>query len=135
MGSGRQKTYLRRVRSNDRLGATSSSSIKAPERLIKMSRVLYRIGHFAGRHPWRVVAGWIALAAAVFMLNGAAGGAFDESFSVPGAESQRAADAIEDRFPQETLYTSNVIFHSDEGLTKPELKKADRADGRRARAG
>ena len=89
-----------------------------------MSRVLYRIGHFAGRHPWRVVAGWIALAAAVFMLNGAAGGAFDESFSVPGAESQRAADAIEDRFPQETLYTSNVIFHSDEGLTKPELKKA-----------
>ena len=89
-----------------------------------MSRVLYRIGHFAGRHPWRIVAGWIALAAAVFMLNGSYGGAFDESFSVPGAESQRAADAIEDRFPQETLYTSNVIFHSDGGLTQPEIKKA-----------
>ena len=36
----------------------------------------------------------------------------DESFSLPGAESQRAADLIEERFPQETLYTSNVIFHS-----------------------
>ena len=58
------------------------------------------------------------------MLNGSIGGASDESFSLPGAESQRAADAIEDRFPQETLYTSNVIFHSDEGLTSPETKKA-----------
>ena len=89
-----------------------------------MSHFLYRIGHFAGRHPWRVIAGWIVIAGAVFMLNSSQGGAFDESFSVPGAESQRAADAIEDRFPQETLYTSNVIFHSENGLTDPATKAA-----------
>lgn len=100
-----------------------------------MSRVLYRIGHSAARHPWRVLASWVLLAVVAVFLNGAVGGAPDESFRLPGAESQRAADAIQDRFPQETLYTSNVIFHSEDGLTTPELKKAveetvaDLADG------
>ncbi len=87
-----------------------------------MANFLYRIGHFAGRRPWRVLAAWVLFALSVFMLNGSFGGDPDESFSIPGAESQRAADAIEDRFPQETLYTSNVIFHSDDGLSDPATK-------------
>jgi len=52
------------------------------------------------------------------------GGPPDESFSLPGAESQRAADAIEERFPQETLYTSNVIFHDERGVTEPTVRAA-----------
>ncbi len=89
-----------------------------------MSHFLYRVGNFAGRHPWRVIAAWIFVAGAIFMLNASHGGEYDESFKLPGSESQRAADAIEDRFPQETLYTSNVIFHSDNGLTDPASKAA-----------
>ena len=89
-----------------------------------MSHFLYRIGNFAGRHPWRVIAAWIFIAGAIFMLNSSQGGENDESFSLPGSESQRAADIIEDRFPQETLYVSNVIFHSEDGLTGPATKAA-----------
>ncbi len=93
-----------------------------------MSHLLYRIGNFAGRHPWRVIATWVVVAIAAFMINLSAGGEPDESFSLPGAESQRAADAIQDRFPQQTLYTSNIVFHSDEGLTDPATTAAvDRA--------
>ncbi len=89
-----------------------------------MSRVLYRIGHSAARHPWRVLASWVLLAVVAVFLNSAVGGTPDETFRLPGAESQRAADAIQDRFPQQTLYSSNVIFHSDEGVTEPEQKQA-----------
>ena len=89
-----------------------------------MSRLLYRIGHFSGRHPWRVLTAWILVAVAAFVLNGSIGGAPDESFKLPGAESQRAADALQDRFPQETLYSANIILHSDEGLTTPTVKAA-----------
>jgi RND superfamily putative drug exporter len=89
-----------------------------------MSHLLYRLGHFAGRHPWRVVGAWLVIAGAIFMLNASQGGQYDESFSLPGSESQRASDAIQDRFPQETLYSSNVIFHSEDGLTDPETKAA-----------
>ncbi len=89
-----------------------------------MSHFLYKIGNFAGRHPWRVIAAWIFIAGAVFMLNTSQGGEYDESFKLPGSDSQRAADAIEDRFPEETLYSSNVIFHSENGLTDPASKAA-----------
>ncbi len=89
-----------------------------------MSHFLYRIGNYAARRPWRVIATWLVVAGAVFMLNSSQGGEFDESFSLPGSESQRAADAIEERFPQETLYASNVIFHSEDGLTDPATKAA-----------
>ena len=91
-----------------------------------MSHLLYRIGHFAGRHPWRVIAAWIFVAGAILTLNASQGGEFDESFSLPGSESQRAADAIEERFPQETPYSSHVVFHSDDGLTDPDSKAAIR---------
>src|SRR5689334_11984397 len=73
-----------------------------------MSRFLFRIGHFAGSHPWRVLAAWAVIATSVVLLNSAFGGALTEEFSIPGAESQRAADALEARFPQETLYTSTI---------------------------
>jgi putative drug exporter of the RND superfamily len=89
-----------------------------------MSRLLYRIGHFSGRHPWRVLTTWILVAVAAFMLNGSIGGQPDESFRLPGAESQRAADALQKKFPNETPYTSNVIFHSEQGLTTPAAKAA-----------
>ncbi|MET1038499.1 MAG: MMPL family transporter, partial [Aeromicrobium sp.] len=89
-----------------------------------MSRILYRIGHFSGRHPWRVLAAWLVVGLSVVMLNSSAGGSPDESFSIPGAESQRAADAVSDRFPQETLYTSNVIFHAEQGVTEPATRAA-----------
>jgi RND superfamily putative drug exporter len=89
-----------------------------------MSHLLYKLGNFSGRHPWRVISAWLVIAGAVFMLNGSIGGAPDESFSLPGAESQRAVDAIQDRFPQETLYSSNVVLHSEDGLTSPETEHA-----------
>ena len=31
-----------------------------------MSHFLYRVGNFAGRHPWRIIAAWIFVAGAVF---------------------------------------------------------------------
>ena len=78
----------------------------------------FRHRSFIGRHPWRVLAVWGIFATSAVMLNGAYGGASTENFSIPGAESQRAADALEDRFPQQTLYTSSIVFHSPDGLER-----------------
>src|SRR4051794_5554105 len=89
-----------------------------------MSHVLFRVGHFAGRRPWRVVAGWLLVAVAAVMLRGAVGGQPDETFTLPGSESQRAADAIDARFPQQSLYVSDVIFHTDQGVESPRAKAA-----------
>src|SRR3712207_5401865 len=89
-----------------------------------MSDVLDRLGRFAARHPWRVVVVWVLVAVATVMLNSSFGGETDDSFRLPGAESQRGAEAIEERFPQQSLFTSNVILHSEDGLTRPTARTA-----------
>src|SRR3954451_17337438 len=119
MSGDEGSSYLRSMTQT----TTSQPRTSDPERLT-MSHLLYRIGNFAGRHPWRVISAWIFVAVAIFAFNATAGGQPDESFSLPGSESQRASDAIQDRFPQETLYSSNVIFHSEDGLTDPATKAA-----------
>jgi RND superfamily putative drug exporter len=81
-----------------------------------MSRLLYRLGHFAGRHPWRVLAAWILVAGIAFALNSAFGGATNDTFRLPGAESQRAADALSDRFPAQSVDAAQVVVHSDDDV-------------------
>src|SRR4029078_5562963 len=83
----------------------------------QMSRLLYRLGHFAGRHPWRMLAAWVLVAGIAFALNSAVGGATNDTFRLPGAESQRAADALSDRFPAQSVDAAQVVLHSDDGVT------------------
>jgi len=39
-----------------------------------MSHILFRIGHFAAWHPWRVLAVWLLIASAALALNNSVGG-------------------------------------------------------------
>ena len=89
-----------------------------------MSRLLYRVGHSAGRRPWRFLAVWLLIAVGAFVLNGAVGGAPNDTFSLPGAEAQAGADKLSDRFPAQSVYTSQVVMHSDEGLTTKATQQA-----------
>jgi putative drug exporter of the RND superfamily len=89
-----------------------------------MSRLLYRLGHVAARHPWRTLAAWLLIAVSAVALSGAIGGATNDTFTLPGSESQRAADALHDRFPDQSVYTSQVVVHSADGLTAPAARHA-----------
>src|ERR687890_982517 len=89
-----------------------------------MSHFLDRLGQFAARHPWRMVAAWLVVAVAAVILNSSYGGETDDSFRLPGAESQRGAEAIDERFPEQTLFTSNVILHSAQGLDRAAARTA-----------
>ena len=64
-----------------------------------MSALLFRLGRNSARHPFRVIGLWLIAAIAIVALRGAADGHFNDSFRVPGVESQRAADILTDRFP------------------------------------
>ena len=89
-----------------------------------MSHLLFRLGRFAARHPWRVLTAWVLVAVAGVLLSSTYGGETDDSFRLPGAESQRGAELLEQRFPQQSLFTSNIVFHSDNGLRKAEARAA-----------
>ena len=85
-----------------------------------MSKVLYRIGSTSARHPWRTLALWILLAVVVVGAKGSMGGEMSDNFTIPGAESQRAHDLLEARFPSESHAYGDLVFHVKEGkVTDP----------------
>jgi RND superfamily putative drug exporter len=80
-----------------------------------MSALLFRLGRSSARHPFRVIGLWLVAAVAIVALQGAAGGKFSDSFRVPGVESQRAADVLQERFPSQAGPSARIVFHVDDG--------------------
>ncbi|MFF8938544.1 MMPL family transporter [Streptomyces paradoxus] len=77
-----------------------------------MATFLYRLGRLAFRRRWYVALVWAAVLAAVGLGALKAPGAVDEEFSMPGIESQKAFDLMEQRFPGATAdsATARVVF-------------------------
>ncbi len=59
-----------------------------------MSSVLYRVGRFSASRPWVVIGSWLAIAVAVVAGATAFGGELDDTFAVPGLDSQVAVDLL-----------------------------------------
>ncbi len=60
-----------------------------------MSRMLYRLGRFAARKPWTVIGAWLVIAVVVIGAAGGVGRKLEDSFAVPGLDSQDALDLLE----------------------------------------
>ena len=80
-----------------------------------MSALLFRLGRNCARHPVRVIGVWLMIAVTVAALRSTAGGEFNDSFRVPGVESQRAADVLTQRFPSQAGRSARIVFHVDDG--------------------
>ncbi|MEU9228584.1 MMPL family transporter [Streptomyces massasporeus] len=93
-----------------------------------MADFLYRVGRLAFRRRWYVALVWAAVLAAVGLGSLKAPGAVDEEFSMPGIESQKAFDLMEQRFPGATAdgATARVVFIAPGG------EKVTAADNRQA---
>jgi putative drug exporter of the RND superfamily len=93
-----------------------------------MATFLHRLGRLAFRKRWYVILLWVAVLGAVGVGAVKAPGASDEEFSMPGIESQRAFDLVEQRFPGVTANgaTARVVFVAPGGekVTAPGNKQA-----------
>jgi RND superfamily putative drug exporter len=78
---------------------------------------LYRVGRLAFRRRWYVALVWAAVLAALGLGALKAPGASDEGFSMPGIESQKAFDLLNERFPGATAdgATARVVFVAPSG--------------------
>jgi RND superfamily putative drug exporter len=82
-----------------------------------MATYLYRLGRFAFRRRRLVVLVWLGLLAAGIVGAGTLSGPTANGFSIPGTESQRAADLLQDRFPQAGAdsATARIVFQAPPG--------------------
>jgi putative drug exporter of the RND superfamily len=80
-----------------------------------MATFLYRVGHFAYRRAWIVIGVWIALLAGMLGGGLALGGQTQESFVIPGTESQQAIDNLAAVFPSAAGASAQVVYAAPAG--------------------
>ncbi|MEJ1154928.1 MMPL family transporter [Microbacterium marmarense] len=80
-----------------------------------MSTLLYSLGRWSYNRPWRVLVGWLLLlaiagsSAAVFMKG------TDNSFSIPGSESQEGLELLSRSFPSASGASATLIVGAADG--------------------
>jgi len=91
-----------------------------------MATLLYRLGRFSFRRARLVIAVWLVLFAAALGGGLGLGGQTDETFSIPGTESQVALDQLNALFPQVAGASVQAVVAAPEGsLVTDESMRAD----------
>jgi RND superfamily putative drug exporter len=82
-----------------------------------VATLLYRLGRFSFRHPWRMLAVWLILM--IGMLGGgvALGGKTNDSFAIPGTQSQNAIDRLAAVFPSAAGASAQIVVTVPSGTS------------------
>jgi RND superfamily putative drug exporter len=87
--------------------------------------VLYRLARFCVRHRFAVLAAWILLTVALVGVSHRFGDNTNDSVTLPGTNSQQAADALSNSFPDQANGTSPIVLHVSSGkLTDSKYSQA-----------
>ncbi|MDQ1112456.1 RND superfamily putative drug exporter [Microbacterium testaceum] len=82
-----------------------------------MSTFLYTLGRWSFRHPWRVLTGWLL----ILVIAGGGVAVFakgtDNTFSIPGTESQAGLEMLGRTFPQVSGASAQIIVVSADGTS------------------
>ena len=84
--------------------------------------MLQRLAAWCYRRRRRVTLLWLAGLVGVGVLAGATGNSFAQSFSLPGTESQRAADLLRERFPARAGDEGQIVFSARPGVRDPAVQ-------------
>lgn len=78
-----------------------------------MASLLYKLGQFCYRRRWWVVGFWTALALGVGGAAAAFHGTMTNNFTIPGTETQRVLDQLQQDLPEAAGGTGAIVFRSD----------------------
>ena len=82
-----------------------------------MATFLYRLGRISFRNPWRVIGVWVILLAGLLGGGIALGGQTQESFAIPGTESQEAIDRLAAVFPAAAGASAQIVVQAPGGAS------------------
>jgi len=89
-----------------------------------MATLLFRLGRFAYKRALLVVIAWVLLAAGALVGGVGLGGQLQDSYAIPGTESQKAIDLLSAVFPQTAGASAEIVVQDAHGAN---LKTADGA--------
>ena len=103
----------------------SPAPIAAPEVISSPQRrslLFERWPRMAARHPWRVLIGTLIVMVVFGALFARFGGQYTDNFTLPGAESQRLIDLLDERFPATAGDTATIVVRAPDGVDDPEIR-------------
>jgi putative drug exporter of the RND superfamily len=74
-------------------------------------------------HRKTVIIGWIVALIGVGMISSSVGSDFTEEFKLPSSDSQEAFDLLEERFPQQSGVTAEIVYKAPAGADSPAVKR------------
>jgi len=80
-----------------------------------MTAPLYAIGRFCSRHHYPVIAAWIAVTVALVVLGQSSGDKNSENLKLPGTDSTRATELLEDNLPEQAYGNNPVVLKATSG--------------------
>ncbi|MGN6217287.1 MAG: MMPL family transporter [Solirubrobacterales bacterium] len=91
-----------------------------------MTAPLYAIGRFCSRHHYPVIAAWVVLAIALVAIGQASGSKTSENLTLPGTDSTKATELLEDNLPEQAYGSNPLVFEAPAGkqLTEPKYAAA-----------
>jgi putative drug exporter of the RND superfamily len=90
-----------------------------------MAGALYRLARFCVRYRFAVLAAWILLTIALVGVSHRLGDNTNDNASLPGTNSQQAADTLSKSFPDQANGTSPIVLHVSSGkLTDSKYSQA-----------
>jgi RND superfamily putative drug exporter len=89
-----------------------------------MARFLDRFGRTAARHKWITIGIWVLVAVVGGGWAQSAGGKTTDVYTIPGAQSQKAQDLLEERFPAQAGGTASVVFQAKSGTLSDPANQA-----------
>ncbi|RNE59294.1 MMPL family transporter [Cryobacterium tepidiphilum] len=91
-----------------------------------MAILLQRLGRFAFRRAWLVIGVWLVVLAGILGGGAALGGQTQESFAIPGTESQDTIDKLAEVFPAAGGAQVQAVYRAPDGasVSDPRYKDA-----------
>ncbi|CAN5592433.1 MMPL family transporter [soil metagenome] len=80
-----------------------------------MTNALYQLGRFAARRPWVVIGVWLVTSTLVIGASGLFGAELEDTFSVPGLDSQQAVALLSAAQSDQAGLTAQVVMTPHDG--------------------
>ncbi|HEV3071676.1 MAG TPA: MMPL family transporter [Solirubrobacteraceae bacterium] len=85
---------------------------------------MLKLARWSTTHRLYIVLGWLALIVAVNVVAQSAGTSYSNNFTLPGSDSQRAADLLQKSFPVQAGDRDTIVFKVSSGSVKDPAVRA-----------
>src|SRR2546430_14057761 len=86
--------------------------------------LLDRLARWCYRRRRSVLGVWVVAFILMGALGSALNGGFSADFRMPGPESTAVQNLLDDKFPERSGDTMNVVFKADRGIDDPATRQA-----------